>query len=125
MTEAVKCKSIYELINALAKLEQEYETFLPVRNDGVTSFACLRDLEQGKEEEINGLIFQNQPVLYPIKNFILPATETYLSFRREADQVEFMSIDEGVKPQVIFGAKPCDLRGLSLLDHVFLAVPVD
>jgi ferredoxin len=59
-----------------------------------------------------------------IKEAFFPATDRLLSIEKTGQHVYLNeTLPEG--PQVIFGVRPCDARGLKILDAMFLNDPVD
>lgn len=64
-----------------------------------------------------------RPVL-SIKEAFFPPTEQMLTIEKGNGQIRLSeSLPEG--PQVIFGVRPCDARGMKMLDRVFNAPPGD
>jgi ferredoxin len=59
-----------------------------------------------------------------VKEVFFPATERLLHIQKTGQEVHLTeTLPEG--PQVIFGVRPCDARGLKILDEMFLKDPVD
>lgn len=63
------------------------------------------------------------PTLLPPKKYLLPQQETLFCFRLG----ESPSVEEemDIKPQVIFGVRPCDIHAISLLDKTFSSENVE
>lgn len=95
-----------DFLNAL----RNYELFAPVRKDGVTVF----DPISSPQEAVLDLM--NQP--HPPKGLIFPQTEVLFSFDKN-NAIKEPKPREGQKQRVIFGIRPCDARGLSVIDPVF------
>lgn len=61
-----------------------------------------------------------------IKDFFFPQSEDLMKFKTEGKKIEIIDIREESKDFVIFGARACDVRAMTVLDHVFLyQEPVD
>lgn len=58
------------------------------------------------------------------KEWFFPATETLFSVRKKDGQVELIPT-EIERETVIFGIRPCDARGIALLDIPYLKEPAD
>lgn len=95
-----------DFLNAL----RNYELFAPVRKDGVTVFEPITN----PQEALLDLV--NQP--HPPKRLIFPQTEVLFTFDKN-DAIKEPKPREGQKQRVIFGIRPCDARGLSVIDPVF------
>lgn len=94
-----------KLIDAAAK---KYRFFAPVEEDGNVLF---RDVSEGGEITFDYLNTTTNP-----KDFFLPRFETL--FRYNKDEIEPVLPDE--KSFVVFGIRPCDVQGMTVLDKVFL-----
>jgi len=66
----------------------------------------------------------SRPIL-SVKEFFFPPTESLLRIEKTGSKVEFHETLP-VGQQILFGVRPCDARGIRMLDSVFLAqAPVD
>ncbi|HLG29740.1 MAG TPA: 4Fe-4S dicluster domain-containing protein, partial [Candidatus Brocadiales bacterium] len=63
------------------------------------------------------------PTLLPPKKYLLPQQETLFCFRMGASPSVEEEMD--VKPQIIFGVRPCDIHAISLLDKTFSSENVE
>lgn len=54
-----------------------------------------------------------------IKDFIFPRHERLFGYRIEGRNVELQDAPAEDREQIILGARPCDARSLTILDHVF------
>jgi sulfhydrogenase subunit beta (sulfur reductase) len=59
-----------------------------------------------------------RPVL-PVKSFFFPPTEPLLAIEKTAEQVRLVETLPDDRP-VIFGVRPCEARGVRILDSLFL-----
>jgi sulfhydrogenase subunit beta (sulfur reductase) len=100
----------------LEQLAKECRFIAPVRVDSLKLFSAI-----SKVEDIV-LDFDNT-TLSP-KEWFFPATETLFTLERRDGTTELIPAAIGRK-SIIFGIRPCDALGLSILDKPFLADPAD
>lgn len=126
-----KLSALYDAIAA------NNELILPVRKAGVVDYASY---EEGADVAIDTLKTAKSP-----KNAFFPQFETLYNVNKKIIPTD-ASAEEGAcegagvalrstlsvemaplvdKDFVIFGIKPCDVKGIEVLDNVFLAEPVD
>ncbi len=105
-----KLPSLWEQLSSQATL------FLPVEQDGVVNFAPWEEGDSVNLEALNTVV--------PPKNVVFPQTETYMRFKVENDKLHIEPFEQN-GPYVLFGARPCDVAGITLLDKVFLQEPED
>lgn len=98
-------------------IAKEKELYLPIENAGQVNFGpwseeCKPDLDTLKS------------VKSP-KDVFFPQSETLYTCQREGKKISISP--EKLKEQefVVFGMKACDIKGVEVLDKVFLADPVD
>ena len=61
-----------------------------------------------------------------IKDFFFPQSEDLMKFKTEGKKIEVIDIRDEHEDFVIFGARACDVRAMTILDRVFLhQEPVD
>mgnify|MGYP006297361281 FL=1 len=120
----VKTDNFNNLIWACEKLSSQYRTFCPTIEDDVEDYRPLDQMHEEQCQVIEELAFRNKPPLGSIKSFLFPDSETYIKFTKKGNKLEVEEL-EGMTPQIILGAKPCDIKSLELIDKVFLADPVD
>nr|WP_307776405.1 4Fe-4S dicluster domain-containing protein [uncultured Cetobacterium sp.] len=99
------------------KIDENYDLFLPKMDSGVLKF---KNFQEDGEIDLTTL-----KTAVPLKNFVFPQSETYLKFKTQNKKIKFQI--EGVTENrfVIFGARPCDIKSLEILDNIFLREPVD
>ncbi|MFQ5906422.1 MAG: hypothetical protein ACE5JA_07605, partial [bacterium] len=76
---------------------------------------CYRPLSDGKD-----LILDYGNSLAGPKEFLFPQNEILVRFEGYIDSAVPVGGGEKVEPMVIFGARPCDARALSILDRLFI-----
>ncbi|OGO03249.1 MAG: hypothetical protein A2Y72_02730 [Chloroflexi bacterium RBG_13_53_26] len=88
----------------------------PARVDGLILFK-----EVGRVEDI---VFDYENTTLSPKEWFFPKTETLFYVERKDGKVELLP-PEIEKETVIFGIRPCDARGITILDLPYLADPAD
>ena len=84
----------------------------PVRHDTEVRFEAITSPQEMTLEYSNSHL--------PPKASFFPQTETILQFAKKLDHYDSITqIPVDDTPTVLFGARPCDTRGLVLLDRVF------
>ncbi len=105
-----------DLIRWLDLLLHERIVIAPVHIQGLTLFQPI-----SKPEEVV-LDFDNSTL--PPKEWLLPPTETLFSVHKKNGQTELVPATVE-RDAVIFGVRPCDARGIALMDKPFLQEPGD
>ena len=107
-----------ENLSALFQLiADNQELYLAVKSAGQTNFAAW-----SKEAEVD---LDTLKTVKSAKDAFFPQSEGLYTVKKEGKK---MSIEpESLKEQdfVVFGMKACDVKGLEVLDNVFLSDPVD
>ena len=105
-----------ELSRWLDGLLPDHTVIAPVHRDGRDFFAII-----GSAGEV---AWDAGRTANPAKEFFFPASEAIVRWRMapEGLQVEAPLVE---RPQVLFGARPCDGMALDVLDRLLLAEPVD
>ncbi len=99
-----------------ARLAEQATLYLPVEEDGVVSFTPWREGAVVNLDVINTMV--------PPKQMVFPQSENYLRFSVEGGKLEIEPVEvEG--SYVIFGARPCDVAGIAIVDKLFLDEPCD
>ena len=99
------------------KIAAGQELYLPVQVSGQTNFAAWTEDAQ---VDLDTLKTVKSP-----KDAFFPQSENLYTVKREGKK---LSVEpEALKEQnfVVFGMKACDIKGVEVLDKVFLADPVD
>ncbi|MDP3486463.1 MAG: hypothetical protein Q8S19_00835, partial [Bacillota bacterium] len=124
MKSTIKAASLGSLLTACGQLAHKYRIFAPTSEDEVTGFRPLDQMTPQQRQDIGPIAFANKPTVGSIKSFFFPDSEVYIKFTRQGRHVE-QEEQEAMSPQIILGAKPCDIKSIELIDKVFLAEPVD
>jgi ferredoxin len=99
------------------RLSKSYRVVAPVQISATV--ACFQEFSDGAR-----LVLDKQASMPP-KEAIFPHTEQLLSYTyaKDADDLTKSTItlnhQTDARPTVLFGARPCDVRGLALFDAVF------
>ena len=107
-----------ENLSELFQLMAEHqELYLPVRQAGQTNFAAWT-----KEAQVD---LETLKTVKSAKDAFFPQSEGLYSVTRENGKMKIQP--EALKEQdfVVFGMKACDVKGVEVLDQVFLSEPVD
>ena len=99
------------------KVAETQELYLPVNNNGQVNFAAWTE---GANVDLDTLKSVKSP-----KDAFFPQSENLYTVRTEDKKIK---IDpEALKDQdfVVFGMRACDVKGVEVLDKVFLVDPVD
>jgi len=105
-----------DLVHWLDLLLHERIVIAPVQIQGLTLFQPI-----SKPEEV-ALDFDNT-ALAP-KEWLLPPTETLFSVHKKNGETELVPATVE-RDTVIFGVRPCDAKGIALMDKPFLQEPGD
>lgn len=87
-----------------------YGLYAPVNRNECVSFERI--------EDVNEIVLNRKPVK-PVKDMVLPKTEIMFKFSKNKTDVSIHTGDTNKEYAVIFGIKPCEARGLCILDNVF------
>lgn len=111
-----KILSKKELTSWLSGLMKERVVIAPTHLDDLTLFRAITTVEE--------IAFNFKNTTLSPKEWFFPTTDALFTIDRKNGAAELIptSID---KEFVIFGIRPCDARGLAILDKVFLAPPAD
>ncbi len=109
------------LLAWLERLAQEATVIAPRDVDGILLYRPVSHSDE--------IVFEyTRPKMSP-KEAVFPATDTLLSIEKSGpsdDQQVTLTEPSPAKEQIIFGLRPCDARGISTLDAVFIEKePVD
>jgi len=106
-----------DLLSWLRQLAEKYTVVAPVTSNGVTLYESI----SGSEVDKIDLSFSNTE-LSP-KNLFFPPTEALFTIvQNERPEIIPAKVD---REAIIFGVRPCDARGIALIDKAFLAEPAD
>lgn len=125
MMQVISAENFDQLMGALQALMSEYLIIAPTYEDGVAHYRPVNQMTVEQKKEIEPLSLMNQPPLGSIKSYLFPDSEIYIEFARQNGGELKVETPEASVPQIILGAKPCDVESLLLIDKVFLEEPVD
>lgn len=99
------------------KIAESQELYLPVKNAGQTNFSAWTE---DAEVDLETLKTVKSP-----KDAFFPQSENLYTVKQEGKKLRVEP--EALKSQnfVVFGMKACDLKGVEVLDRVFLSEPID
>lgn len=112
----MKVLSKQKLNAAFDRLAEKAELLLPMQKGETSAFWPWTQFEQGKDE----LRLEVLNVDKPPKEAVLPQTERMYKFKASGPDVAVEEVYEVTEPKIVFGIRPCDLRGIECLDQVFL-----
>ncbi len=110
----IKKESLKALYAAIA---EQYDLFLPVKSAGQTNFGLWTE---DAEADIDTL-----KTVKSAKDIFFPQSEALYQVRRREGKLEIQSESLRQTPFVVFGIRGCDVKGLAVLDKVFLSDPAD
>ena len=104
--------------NALyAAIAAENDLFLPVKAAGQVNFGLWTESAEVSVETLK--------TVKSAKDIFFPQSESLYQVRREEGKLKIQGEELCKKPFVVFGIRGCDVKGLEVLDKVFLSEPVD
>ncbi len=106
-----------ELPALYAKMAEDQDLYLPVRSAGKTNFAAWTE---GAEDDLDTL-----KTVKSAKDAFFPQSENLYDCKTEDGKLVITPEALRDRPFVVFGIKGCDVKGVEVLDKVFLSDPVD
>jgi len=107
-------ENLSALLDLIAK---DRDLFLPVKTAGKVNF---ENWEEGKDVSLETLKTVKSP-----KDAFFPQSENLYTCNQEKNKISITPEELQNKEFVVFGMKACDVKGVEVLDKVFLAEPVD
>ena len=105
-------------LNALyTAIAAQNDLFLPVKTAGQTNFSLWT--------ENTGVDIDTLKTVKSAKDIFFPQSESLYQVRRQDGKLEIQGNALQEKPFVVFGIRGCDVKGMEVLDKVFLSEPVD
>ena len=99
------------------KIAGEKELYLPIRNCGQVNFGIWTE---DCEPDLDTLKSVKSP-----KDVFFPQSENLYTCVKDGKKIKIEPEELKEQEFVVFGMKSCDVRGVEVLDKVFLAEPVD
>ncbi len=100
----------------LSGLLASHTVIAPVPRSGQVVFAPI--------QAVDGIAWESGRTDLSAKEFFLPASEAILTLHVRPDGIQLEQAHLA-RPQVLFGARPCDAQALDVLDRLFLDDPID
>lgn len=100
-----------------ARMAGQMDVFLPVRQGGQCNYGLWNE---HTEVDLDTLKTVKSP-----KDMFFPQSETLYTCYQEGKNIRITPEDLRERPFVIFGMRGCDVKGIEVLDQVFLADPAD
>lgn len=98
----------------LQSLMDEYDLFAPVQlAEGVSVF---KKIDHPDEVDLSHPNSQK-----PAKELFFPQSETILRYEKVGEQNQMTSTEELKRERILFGARPCDIEAISVLEKVFVS----
>ncbi len=105
-------------LNALFALITEKESlYLPIKSAGKTNYGLYTE---GAEVD-----FDTLKTVKSAKEMFFPQSETLYTVKKNEGKMRITPAELAKEDFVVFGVRGCDLKGLEVLDRVFLSEPVD
>lgn len=99
------------------KIAESQDLILPVKKAGQTNFGLWNEGEEADLETLK--------TVKSGKDAFFPQSETLYTCVRDGKKLTVEPEELRSRPFVVFGMKACDVKGVAVLDKVFLAAPVD
>lgn len=94
----------------LDKVARSSQLIAPIQSDGITMF---KPVDSGE-----GVVLDYRNAVVPPKDFFFPQSEKMFNYDTN-DPSWAITPAEGAPNRVLFGARPCDVKSILLLDKVF------
>lgn len=105
-------------LNALyAAIAAQNDLFLPVKTAGQTNFGLWTEKADADMDTLK--------TVKSAKDIFFPQSESLYQVRKQDGKLEIQGQALQEKPFVVFGIRGCDVKGMEVLDRVFLSEPVD
>ena len=107
-----------ENLNALyAAIAEHSDLFLPVKTAGQVNFGLWTE-----EADVS---IDTLKTVKSAKDIFFPQSESLYQVRRQEGKLNIQGASLCQTPFVVFGIRGCDVKGMEVLDKVFLSEPVD
>lgn len=100
---------------AFDRLAREALLLLPMQKGKTSAFLPWNEFDPSQDK----LCLEVLNVQQPPKDAVLPQTERMYKFKTNGPDVTVEEVYEVRDPQIVFGIRPCDYRGIECLDQVF------
>ena len=106
-----------QLPSLFAAIAGRMDLYMPLRKNGQVNYGIW---SQEAETALDALNTVKSP-----KDFFFPQSENLYTCYREGKKISITPEELADAPFAIFGIRGCDVKGIEVLDKVFLADPVD
>lgn len=110
----IQLKDLSALLSLIAETEQIY---LPAEKGGQVNYA--------RYEEGIKFDFSTLKTVKSAKEVFFPQSETLYTMYKEGKKIRITQQELQSEDFVLFGVRGCDVKGIEVLDKVFLSAPVD
>ena len=100
-----------------ARISETKDLYLPVKNGGQVNFAAW---DENSEVDLTTLKTVKSP-----KDAFFPQSENLYTCFKDEGKISITPEELQNKDFVVFGMKACDIKGIEVLDRVFLSDPID
>ena len=111
MSNEIRIISRDDLAKWLDQILTSFTVVAPTRQDAYTNFKVITSAAQADFDDVNARMSP--------KHLFFPKTERLFGFTTDCQQVDLDAEPENISPRVLFGARPCDVRAVTMLDEVF------
>lgn len=105
-----------DLLSWLSNLSESTKLVAPAKVEDVILFK--------KVSKVEDIVFDLGNTSLSVKEFFFPPSESIFSVERKDGQLKLVS-EEVEQEVVIFGIRPCDAKGIAILDLPYLEEPKD
>lgn len=109
--------ALTDIPKLFAAFSEKNAVYAPVKDGDVTNYKFW---DEEKEVCLTNLNTVKSP-----KDIFFPQSENLVAFKRNEKTIDIIENKDPSEPTVLFGVRACDLKGIEVLDKVFLAEPVD
>ena len=106
-----------KLGSLFAAISERTPLYMPIMKNGQSDFRLWSDGEEYCESELK--------TAKSAKDLFFPQSENIISFKKLDGKFSVETNEKSCDRFVLFGVRGCDLKGIEVLDKVFLAQPVD
>lgn len=106
-----------QLPSLFAAIKAQMDLYMPLTKNGQVNYGIWSEEEETALDALNSV---KSP-----KDFFFPQSETLYTCYMEGKNISVTPEELRDAPFAVFGIRACDVQGLTVLDQVFLADPVD
>ncbi len=106
-----------QLPSLFAALAGKMDLYMPLKKNGQVNYGIWTEEAETALDALNSV---KSP-----KDFFFPQSETLYTCYKEGKKISITPEELADQPFAIFGIRACDVKGIEVLDRVFLVDPVD